>query len=53
MMKTIDLSPCWVAFSFQSESLSGGIALIKLLDYIHHGIFLKNSYQINGSRIQK
>jgi hypothetical protein len=53
MIKKYCKTPFWESLTFDGEALSGGIALMKILDSPPHGKILKNSSQINGSRIKK
>jgi hypothetical protein len=53
MVKNIGLSHFGASLGFWGEILSGGITLMKILDSTPHGKSLKNSSQINSSRIKK
>jgi hypothetical protein len=52
MVKKYCKTPFWASLNFMVNLASGGIALMKVLDSPPHGKILKNSSQINGSRIQ-
>jgi hypothetical protein len=53
MVKNKGFNPFGESLVFWGELLSGGISLIKILDSTPHGESLKNSSQINGSRIKE